>query len=66
MQLLICSVTSKIEAVKFPLYWVNDYLSMLGLKLIHVSEKDIWEKLHNLLFEWRHTDYGRISVAYQC
>ena len=54
MKLLIHSQTSTVQPLKFgngyiispTLYWACDYLSMLGLKLIHASQRPRQSRLH--------------------
>ena len=58
-QLLTHIKTSTVQPVKFwewvifyiTFYWTCDYLSMLGLKLIHTSERGPWEQMDNW---WKH------------
>ena len=47
MKLLIYTQTSKV-AIASHTYWACDYLSMLGLKLIYVSKRELWECGSNL------------------
>ena len=60
MKLLIRFQTSTVwpDKLCLTLYWVCDYLAMLGFKLIHTSKKKPWwgvcisELVHNWLREW--------------
>ena len=50
------------------LYWTCDYLSMLGLKLIHVSERGSWSWYHYRFIKWNykgtvHRKYKNITIS---
>ena len=67
-QLLTHIKTSTVQPVKFwewvvfyiTFYWTCDYLSMLGLKLIHTSERGPWEQMDN----WWNTKCHKFPILY--
>ena len=46
MELLIHSKISTDEVILFPLNWACDYLSIIGLKLIHIPKRSPWSLIN--------------------
>ena len=55
MKLLIHSQSSKVQPLNFGNGWISNFLSMLGLKLIHVSKRGV------ATVDWMRLSHGRYS-----